>query len=119
MFVIAWRFVYEILNDETKLNELKGKLTPSSTSCCSILSNTRLSEKSKKQPINFSTVVSLRSFLKDLDHNCVSWMCNCVFTSFVQDTNIDEKDYWKSNFWKQAQLEAFTIIFIKIFINSN
>ena len=77
MFALAWRRVYK------KFAELNGEPT-----------------------INYSTVVNLRSFLKDVDHNALVWLCNTVYSSFEHETRIEEPEFWSEKFWQLAKLES-------------
>ena len=105
MFVLGWRMAYEIQNDETKMNELKSKISSTSSDRHPIMSTTKLCS-ARTQPINFSTIVNLRSHIKDLQSDALAWLCNSLYSSFDQDTDPEDPEFWKTTFWNYARQES-------------
>lgn len=103
MFVLGWRMAYELQNDETKMNELKISSTSSERS--PIISTTKLSA-ARTQKINFSTIVNLRSHIKDVQNDALAWLCNSLYSSFDQDTDLEDPEFWKTTFWNYARQES-------------
>ena len=79
MFILAWRRVYEILNKNDKVGV------------------------AKTQRICFSTAVSLRPYLKEVNSDGLSWLATTLYSSFEQETNDLAFDFWKTTFWQLAR----------------
>jgi hypothetical protein len=105
MFVLGWRMAYEIQNDETKMNELKSKISSTSSDRHPIISTTKLFS-ARTQPINFSTAVNLRGFIKDISYDALAWLGSTLFSSFDQDTDLEDPEFWKTTFWNYARQES-------------
>lgn len=79
MFIIAWRMVYEKLN-----NDLNAK----------------------SQRINYTTIVNLRPYLKESDHNSLVWLCNSLYSSYDKEIDYNQDEFWSNEFWKIAKSES-------------
>jgi len=79
MFIIAWRMVYEKLNNDPD---------------------------AKSQRINYTTIVNLRPYLKELDNNSLVWLCNSLYSSYDEKIDYDAEQFWTSEFWRVARTES-------------
>jgi len=80
IFILAWRKVYEILNKDNQT-----------------------SSSSMRNKIYYSTAVSLRPYLNDVNTNALCWLATTLYSSFEQETNYSASDFWNTKFWELAQ----------------
>ena len=80
MFILAWRMVYKQL----MLNE----------------------SDYKSQQINYTTIVNLRPYLKESDHNSLVWLCNSLYSSYHKEIDFEADDFWSNQFWEMARNES-------------
>jgi hypothetical protein len=81
MFILAWRMVYKQLMLDSESDY-------------------------KSQQINYTTIVNLRPYLKDSDHNSLVWLCNSLYSSYDKEIDFEADDFWSSQFWEMARNES-------------
>lgn len=105
MFIIAWRLAYENLLDDEKSTQLASELSSDSSDRYPILTNTSLNS-ARTQPINYSTIVNLRGYLKEYDPDSLAWLCNSLYSRFDIDTDLSDSQFWTHKFWELARQES-------------
>jgi hypothetical protein len=107
MMVIAWRMAYENLNNnESRSKEITANMSSTSSDKYPILSTTKLSEVTRTQKINFSTIVNLRAHIKDIEQDALAWLCNSLYSSFDKDTDLSDPSFWNTTFWQYAREDS-------------
>ena len=89
MLVVAWRLVY------------KHFLTAGDIGA----------ESTSSLPINYATLVNMRSFVKNVEMEALVWFCTKLYSSYAGELDIDadETNFWRTKFWQLARQESETL----------